>query len=300
VISGGPRLWPFGIRQALAAAAIALAAACSPAPDRPAALPGSWLSDLDSVDCSAIPLISSSSDGRWIAFWLSYFRPDAGLSLPIQSPALLEWQTRELVLPAGPADRVTGPSFDSDSLCWDDRNQQLFVQAGALSPESPRSWFSVALQSGSGLVPTGPPPENCRRPAPQQWQWHRPATDRPELRRGLEITRRGCCELVLSSADGNVLAVHEAQREFSDPLLITRFAWSPDGQTLAYTLSEQVSWRFALPSPSFVISRGSTPKRLDAEIFSLAWYDDEHLIGCTANQRPGGGNALKVWRIDAD
>jgi len=298
VTIGGPHQWPSGFRRLPAAAVIAVAVACSPAPDRPAGLAGSWLSDLDSIDCDAVPLISTSTNGRWIAFWLSYFRPDAGLSLPIQSPALLEWPTGELVLPTGPADRVTGPSFDPGSLCWDEQADRLFVRASSLSPEAARRWFSVDLQRDADITPAGPPPRSCRRPAPQQWQWHRPDTDRPALKRGLEITRRGCCEVLLSTEDGRVLAVHEAQREFSDPLLITRFAWSPDGETLVYTLSEQVSWRFALPNPSFVVRQGQPPTPLAGEVFALAWYDDEHLIGCAASQGPGGGNGLKLWRID--
>lgn len=296
----GPRRWPLRLRCGLSAAAIALTAACSPSPDRPVGLRGEWLVDLGSIDCAAEPLISRSPDGRWLAFWLSYFRPDAGLSLPISSPALVDWDDRRLLLPAGPADQVSGPSFDTASMCWDDGTQSLFMRASSLSSEAAGRWFFTSLQAEETLTPSGPPPANCARPVEQEWQWHRPATHRPELRRGLNITRQGCCELVLSSRDGQVLAVHEAQHEISEPLQIIRLAWSPDGEALAYTLSEQISWRFALPGLSYLVRLDQPTERLDGEVFSFGWLDNEHLIGCAKRPWPGGGNGLRLWHISAD
>lgn len=285
--------------RALSLSAIALAMACSPAPDGSLGRSGEWLVDSPAVDCSTEPLASASSDGRWLAFWLSYFRPDTGMTLPVRSPALFDWAERALVLPAGPADRTEGRSFDPTSLCWDDPDQRVFVRVARQSGADAGRWFEAGLTSDAELAPTGLPPSHCRRPAGQQWQWSRPETDRPEIRRGLSIQQQGCCEIALYAADGQLLASHETQHSNSDQLIVTRLAWSGDGQRLAYTLSEQVSWRFARPSPTYVVTPGhSPPELLEGRVFSLFWQGEDHLIGCAARRRvDGGGSGLKLWRF---
>lgn len=284
-------------RRWISAGALLLAVACDPATDRPDALQGEWLVDLSSVDCSAEPLVSQSGDGRWLAFWVSYFRPDAGLDRPVNSPALIDWAERELVLPAGPADRVSGPSFDTSSLCWDDPGRRLFVRATGRTGSGTGGWFHAELESAAELVAASSAPDHCRRPATQQVQWHRRPADRSPAQRGLEIVQTGCCTLELRDADGRLLAAHETTRTLSDQLLVARFAWSESGRFLAYTLSEQTRWRFARPAPTFVLAPGRTPQALDGRVFALAWRDDAHLFGCTARDN---GNGLKLWRVDHD
>jgi len=103
-------------RGLLYGSAALLAAACSTSVETEGRT-GQWLVDLGSVQCSANPVVGFSADRNWMLFWIEHFQPDSGMRFPLVSPALLEVDSRRLVLPAGPVDRGEGPSFSSSSLC---------------------------------------------------------------------------------------------------------------------------------------------------------------------------------------
>lgn len=290
-----------GHRVLLCCAAVLLAAACSPSVDTEGRA-GEWLVDLGSVYCSALPVVSFSADRDWMLFWTRYFHTDAdtGRRSPILSPALLEFDRRRLVLPAGPADRVDGPSFAPSSLCWDDAGQGVYVRSSGQRGDAQRLWYRADIGSDSELAPVSAPPESCRRPPEVEWQSHREVVIPAEVRGGLEILRDGCCAVELRLADGRPLVRHEARSALSDQVTVGNYAWSESRARLAYTLHEETSWRFARPTSSFVLEKPGQPDLLDGQIYAFAWRGDDELIACADRPRAeGGGSSLKSWRFDA-
>ncbi|MFN2349251.1 MAG: hypothetical protein ABR558_06720 [Thioalkalivibrio sp.] len=290
-----------GCRGFLLVAVALLVTACSASVDPPERT-GEWLVDLGSVYCSPLPVVSFSADREWMVFWTRYFDRDAdtGRRSPITSPALLEVDGRRLVLPAGPVDRVDGPSFSPSSLCWDDAGDGVFVRSSGQPGDADRAWYRADVGPDSRLVPVSVPPESCHRPPEVEWQWHREVVIPPEVRGGLQVIRDGCCTAELRLADGRLLVRHEARSALSDLVLIGSYAWSDSRTRLAYTLHEETSWRFGQPTRSFVLEQPGQPDMLDGQIYAFAWRGDDELIGCA--DRPlseGGGSSLKSWRFEA-
>ncbi len=282
----------------LYAPAALLAVACS-APVDTDSRAGEWLVDIGSVQCSAQPVVSFSADRDWMLFWIEHFQPDSGMGFPHVSPALLELEGRRLVLPAGPADRMDGPSFAPSSLCWDDAGQGVFVSSERLRADADRPWYRADIGPDSELVAVSEPPPSCRRPLEVEWQWHREDITPAEVRGGLVIVRDGCCAVELRRTDGRLLARHEARSPLSDQVLISRYAWSASRTRLAYRLNEETSWRFARPTTSFVVEEPGQPDVLDGQVYAFAWRGDDELIACAARPRAqGGGSSLKSWRFD--
>jgi len=275
-----------------------LAVACSPPVDTEGRA-GEWLVDLGSVQCSAQPVVSFSADRDWLLFWIEHFQPGAGMRFPLVSPALLEVESRRLVLPAGPADRIDGASFAPSSLCWDDAGQGVFVSSERLRADADRHWYRAAIGPDSELVLVSGPPASCRRPPEVEWQWHREDIIPAEVRGGLAIVRDGCCAVELRRTDGRLLARHEARSSLSGQVLISRYAWSDSRIRLAYRLNEETSWRFARPTTSFVLDKAGQPDMLDGQVYAFAWRGDDELFACAARPRAeGGGNSLKSWRFE--
>ena len=287
-------------RGLLYGSAVLLAVACSPPVDTEGRA-GEWLVDFGSVYCSPLPVVSFSADRDWMLFWTRYFYNDAdtGRRSPIISPALLEIDRGRLVLPAGSADRVEGPSFSPSSLCWDDAGQGVFVSTTRPRADADRHWYRAGIGPDSELVPVSGPPESCRRPAEAEWQWHRADIIPSEVRGDLAVVRDGCCAVELRRTDGRLLARHEARSSLSDQVLISRYAWSDSQTRLAYRLNEETSWRFARPTQSFVVEKPGQPDALDGQVYAFAWRGDDELIACAARPRAqGGGSSLKRWHFD--
>ena len=175
-----------GGRGLLLGAAALLVTACTASVDTPDKA-GEWLVDFGSVYCSPLPVVSFLADRDWMLFWIRYFYADAhtGRRSPITSSALLEVDSRRLVLPAGPADRVDGPSFSPSSLCWDDAGQSVFVRSSGQWGDAERPWYRADLGPGSELVLVSAPPESCRRPPEVEWQSHREVVIPAEVHGGL-------------------------------------------------------------------------------------------------------------------
>ncbi|WP_373053341.1 hypothetical protein [Thioalkalivibrio sp.] len=290
-----------GGRGLLYCAAAVLVVACSPSVDTEGRA-ADWLVDLGSVYCSPLPVVSFSANRDWMLFWTRYFHTDAdtGRRSPILSPALLEVDRRRLVLPAGPADRVEGPSFSPSSLCWDDAGQGVFVRSSGQRGDAERPWYRADIGPDSELVPVSAPPESCRRPPEVEWQSHREAVIPDEVRGGLQVLRDGCCAVELRLADGRPLVRHEARSSLSDQVSVGSYAWSDSRVRLAYTLHEETSWRFARPTRSFVVEKTGQPDLLDGQVYAFAWRGDDELLACAARPRAeGGGSSLKMWRFDA-
>lgn len=278
--------------------AILLAAACS-APEEVPGRTGEWLVDLGSVDCTPTPVVSFSADRNWLLFWIEFFRPDADMRAPVTSPALLEIDSRRLVLPAGPADRVEGPTFATSSLCWDDDNNRVFVRGGASTGRSESGWYRADVDFEAELVASSPPPESCRQPPAVEWRPRREWSIPDEVRGDLKISRDGCCAVDLRRrSDGVLLARHEARSELSDLVMVSRYAWSESMTRLVYRLNEETSWRFARPTTSFVLETPGEPMALEGQAYAFAWRGDEELIACASRPRAdGGGNGLKIWHL---
>jgi len=290
-----------GCRGLLLGAAALLVTACTASVDPPDKA-GEWLVDLGSVYCSPLPVVSFSADRDWMLFWIRYFHADAETSRrsPITSPALLEVEGRRLVLPAGPADRVEGPSFSPSSLCWDDAGQGVFVRTSSQRGDAERPWYRADIGPNSELVPVSAPPESCRRPPEVEWQSHRDVVIPAEVRGGLEVVRDGSRAAELRLADGGLLVRHEARSSLSDQVAIGSYAWSDSRIRLAYTLFEETSWRFGQPTRSFILEKPGQPDLLDGQVYAFAWRGDEELIACAARPRAeGGGSGLKSWRFEA-
>lgn len=290
-----------GGRGLLLGAAALLVTACSPSVDTEGRA-GDWLVDLDSVYCSPLPVVSFSADRDWMLFWIHYFHTDADTARrsPVISPALLEVDVRRLVLPAGPADRVEGPSFAPSSLCWDDAGEGVFVRSSSPRGDAERRWYRADIGPDSELVPVSAPPESCRRPPEVEWQSHREVVIPPEVRGGLQVVRDGCCAVELRLTNGRLLVRHEARSSLSDQVTVGRYAWSDSRARLAYILHEETSWRFARPTRSFVLEKPGQPDLLDGPVYAFAWRGDDELIACAARPRAeGGGSSLKSWRFDA-
>ena len=285
-------------RGLLFGAAALLATACSPSADTQGRA-GEWLVDLGSVQCGARPVVSFSADRNWMLFWIEHFQPDSGMRSPLVSPALLEVDSRRLVLPAGPAGRIDGPSFAPSSLCWGDAGQAIFVSGAGKPGGAERRWYRAGIESEPELVPVTGPPESCRQPPEVEWRWRREDIIPAEARGDLKVVRDGCCAVELRRADGRLLARHEARSSLSDQVLISRYAWSDSRTRLAYRLNEETSWRFARPTTSFVLETPEQPDRLDGQVYAFAWRGDNELIACAARPRAeGGGNSLKSWRFE--
>ena len=290
-----------GYRSLLYGAAAVLVMACSPSVDTEGRV-GDWLVDLGSVYCSPLPVVSFSAGRDWMLFWTRYFHTDAdtGRRSPIISPALLEVDSRRLVLPAGPADRVEGPSFSPSSLCWDDAGQGVFVRSSGQRGDAERPWYRADIGPDSELVPVSAPSESCRRPREVEWQSHREAVIPAEVRGELQVLRDGCCAVELRLANGRLLARHEARSGLSDQVMVGSYAWPDSRARLAYTLHEETSWRFARPTRSFVLEKPGQPDLLDGQVYAFAWRGDEELIACADRPRgEGGGSSLQSWRFDA-
>lgn len=291
-----------GVYRGLVYCATALlAAACTPSV-QPDGRAGPWLVDLGSVYCSPLPVVSFSAERDWMLFWIRYFDTDAdtGSHSPITSPALLEVDTRRLVLPAGPADRVEGPSFSPSSLCWDDAGHAIFLRSSGQWGEAERPWYRASIGLDSELVPVAGRPESCRHPPEVEWQWHREGLIPAEARGDVEIGRDGCCAVELRRSDGRLLARHEARSSLSDQVLVSRYAWSDSRTRLAYRLNEETSWRFGRPTASFVLEKPGEPALLDGQVYAFARRGDDELIACAERPRAeGGGSSLKSWRFDA-
>lgn len=289
-------------RDLLLGAAALLVTACTASVDTPDKA-GEWLVDLGSVYCSPLPVVSFSADRDWMLFWTRYFQNDAdtaGRRSPIISPALLEVDRGRLVLPAGSADRVEGPSFSPSSLCWDDAGRGVFVRSSGRRGDAERPWYRADIGPDSELIPVSAPPESCRRPPEVEWQSHREVVIPAEVRGGLQVLRDGCCAVELRLADGRLLVRHEARSSLSDQAMVGRYAWSDSRARLAYTLHEETSWRFARPTRSFVLEKPGQPDLLDGRIYAFAWRGDDELVACAARPRAeGGGSSLKSWRFDA-
>ncbi len=232
-------------------------------------------------------------------FWIEHFQPDSGMGFPLVSPALLEVDSRRLVLPAGPADRMDGPSFAPSSLCWDDAGQGVFVSGTSEPGGAERRWYRAGIGSDPELVPVLGPPESCRQPPEVEWRWHRKDIILAEVRGDLQVVRDGCCAVELRRTDGRLLARHEARSSLSDQVLISRYAWSDSRTRLAYRLNEETSWRFARPTTSFVVAQPRQPDRFDGQVYAFAWRGDDELIACVPRPRAeGGGSSLKSWYFE--
>ena len=286
-------------RGLLYGSAALLAAACSTSVETEGRT-GQWLVDLGSVQCSADPAVSFSADRNWMLFWIEHFQPDSGMKFPLTSPALLEVDSRRLVLPAGPADRLDGQSFSPSSLCWDDAGEGVFVRSSGQPGDAERPWYRADIGPDSKLVPVAGPPESCRRSPEVEWQWHREDLIPAEARGDLEIVRDGCCAVELRRTDGRRLARHEARSSLSDQVLVSRYAWSDSRTRLAYRLNEETSWRFGRPTASFVLEKPGQPDLLNGQVYAFAWRGDDELIACAERPRAeGGGSSLKSWRFEA-
>ncbi|TVS11427.1 MAG: hypothetical protein EA419_08050 [Wenzhouxiangella sp.] len=286
-------------RRLLLAPAALLFAACTSSVEPPDRV-GEWLVDLDSVYCSALPVVSFSADRDWMLFWTrhSHADRDTGRRTPITSPALLELDGRRLVLPAGPAERAEGPSFSPSSACWDDAGKGIFVRASSLQRDAERPWYRAGIGPDAELVRASAPPESCRQPSEVEWQSHRDAVIPADVRGGLEVVRDGCCAVELRAADGSVLVRHEARSAQSDYVSVGMYAWSESRTRLAYTVHEETSWRFARPTRSFVVDKSGQPELLGGQTYAFAWRGDEELIACADRPRAeGGGSSLKRWRF---
>ena len=274
-----------------------LVGACTATEDPPDRL-GEWLVDVGSVDCSPLPVVSFSANRDWMLFWIEHFQPDTGMRFPLVAPALLEMESRQLVLPAGPIERVEGPSFSPSSVCWDDAGQGVFVRASSQQRDAEHPWYRADIGPDAELVRVAAPPQSCRQPAQVEWQSHREAVIPAEVHGGLEVVRDGCCAVELQAADGRVLVRHEARSAQSDYVSVGMYAWSESRTRLAYTVHEETSWRFARPTRSFVIDPPGQPQLLDGRMYAFAWRGDEELIACVNRPRSeGGGNSLKRWRF---
>lgn len=283
----------------LAGAAALLVAACS-ASVEPEGLAGEWLVELGSVSCSPTPVVSFSANRDWMLLWIEYFRPDSGMNAPLVSPALLEIDSRRLVLPAGPADRVEGPSFLPGSLCWDDAGQGVFLRSSGWRGAAESRWYRADIGPDSALVAVSGPPGSCRRPPEVEWQSHREAVVPAEVRGDLQVIRDGSRAVELRRVDGRLLVRHEALAALSDSMMIGQYAWSQSGLRLAYTLHEETSWRFGRPTRSFVLNEAGQPHLLGGQVYAFAWRGDEELLACASRPRvEGGGTGLKRWRFDA-
>ena len=273
--------------------------ACSRADDPPG-LAGEWLVDLGSVDCGVTPVASFSAERDWMLFWIRHFDADgdSGMRGPTTSPALLRFEDRRLVLPAGPADRTGGPSFTPHRMCWDDAGDAVYVRRSGRSAYEEPHWYRAGLAVDSRLERAGSPPQSCREPPEVEWQWYRERVLPDALRGGLVSVKDGCCAAELRRADGVLLARHEARSRLSNQVSIGYLAWSESNRRLAYRVSEEISWWFGRPTRSFVIDQPGHPMPLDGRVYAFAWRGDHELIACAARPRAeGGGNSLKRWRF---
>ncbi|MCG5494934.1 hypothetical protein [Ectothiorhodospira variabilis] len=282
---------------------VLLAVACSPSVDKQGSA-GEWLVDLNSVYCSALPVASFSADKDWMLFWIRHFRgdPSTGSRTSVMSPALLQFESRRLVLPAGPADRSEGLSFSPSSLCWDDAEKGVYVRGSGRRAATERPWYRAELKLDSELVPVASPPESCRQPLEVEWQSHRDPVIPNQARGDLEIIRDGCCAVELRRrSDGLLLARHEARSALSDLVMVSRYAWSESMTRLAYRVSEEISWWFGRPARSFVVERRGQPTPLRGQVFAFVWRGDDELIACAGRSSDGSdgrGTSLKLWRFE--
>lgn len=275
-------------------------AACS-APTDPNPLPGAWLSAGHSPDCSARPLAAPSPDGRWLAFWINAFDPNAGMRLPATAIGLIDLADLSLVVPQGQPqiERADGRrSLRPESLCWEESSTRWWVQSSAVAGRDGPRWYWLRPETDARLIESASGPVECRATPAPMWESHRPATQGAEASRGLQIIQPDCCTIELWLDGSERLARHESQRALSNGIGMRAYAWSPHRARLAYSLEESVSWRFALPSSSFVVRPGDTPRALDRPAGPFLWINDTELIACASDKSvTGSALGLRYWRF---
>jgi hypothetical protein len=207
---------------------------------------------------------------------------------------MVEWPSGASGVPGGLPEDV---SLDPGSLCWSQEARRLYVSGYRSTSFTEKQWFRLDLDVSDQLTAAGPPPGDCRATPDREWRWHEKLTHVPARERGLEIVRVQEDELVLRLA-GRELARHATEEFAASRIHVTRYAWSPDGDWLAYVVSEG-RWGLSAGQPrAYLIPRGGAPPaRLYRGAYALHWLGPDDLFICGRRSGPLNFDVLH-WPVD--
>jgi len=266
-------------------------AGCSPEGPGPTGRGGEWLEAAGEVSCSH-PL-THSPDGAWLAYWTQR-EPRDDRGPPRTLPGVVEWPSGASRVPGGlPVD----VSLDPGSLCWSEVAGRLYVSGYGNTSFTEKLWFRLDLDVPGHLTAAGPPPGDCRANPDREWRWHEQLTHVPARERDLEIVHIEDDELALRLA-GRELARHSTEELAASRIHVNRYAWSPDGDWLAYVVSEN-RWGLSAGQPrAYLIPRsGAAPTRLYRGAHALHWLGPDDLFICGRRSGPLNFDLLH-WPIE--
>lgn len=266
---------------------------------------GRWLTDDARVSCRHAPVVSLAPGDRWLLFWLEDLDPAPTRPWPAIGLGLLQLESGLLQQPAGQPqlkDPAVKRSFRPASLCWSDEGPAAYVLTESGFGWDGAGWFRLLVASDARLEPVDEPPSQCIDPSQQEWRWSMPETQTAAITRGLSVDQPTRTSVVLRLADGAELARHETRRRLDDDLTLSNYAWSRNGQWLAYRLSAHADGLPGARRQSLIVGQdGRGPFVLDTPVEHFFWLDDSEIIGCARRPRSeGGGFALRAWRLPTE
>lgn len=307
-------------------------AGCDPLDPGRHALAGTVISGTENIDCSSGLKLQPGL--QWAAFWKTADKDEKNRLLPApndrlvllhleslsihipynqpapdpappHSPGLsgICWKTAPAsgVLLSKPHIRGRMVSYDRYAVDFAHPEKLIKITNSPVSAMRGRAQMGIsARQAGVPEKVTGmdrQPVADCETSLVAEWNNYRSTTHIPEIMRGLQIENPDFSSVALVFEDGRELARYQSKARFREVHIgVDRFAWSTQGQWLAYTVSSM--WQSWFHSEhSFVTDRAGRykPRRLAGRVGSFSWVGDDWLLGCTRTD--DGKDVLQYWNM---
>lgn len=289
----------------LALLASCLLGACDPLGSDRGAVTGTPVPGSVGIDCINFdePIVVSP-DARWAAFWFAADR-DAGLDRPLAAPlnrlALVDLDSFTVHIPQEQPAAASPVDPGLYGLCWHtDPAPGVWVHA-----KEGNRWYRIDFAQPDSLLPATPDPEcEATRPPNRQWsrsQWD-PAQPGPLVTRGLHVENPTPDSVTFTLDNGRELSHHQNKVRIGGDtrLSVDAYAWSADGEWLAYKLLPgRGNW--AGPGHSYLVPRTGArkPIAIKGNTSSFAWAGDDLLLACVdlPGKDIGARHGIRYWRV---